>query len=226
MSDKRKSFREWKGKEGGLPFSKRPKMASQRPLNRIEIETPDLEQASTSAHRHMTQSTGHWSYLQAQTSFVQGCIWCNLTNIWRFEQRRTAYSLHWGVHSKQQRKLQFDRLVNGPEIDLQWQACPWHCNIYRCSKVIQKGRGESKHQSGWTNVWCRYRWLEVNKNFKDLKVCETWNAFFSKRLFSIIANWLLQNGRMNQVEFLHVASQLYFTWNYVRNFRSNFNIFL
>ena len=34
-----------------MPFSKRPKMASRRPLNRFEIETPDLEQASTPARK-------------------------------------------------------------------------------------------------------------------------------------------------------------------------------
>ena len=51
MSDKKKSFLERKGKAGRLPFSKRPKMASWRPLNRFEIDTPDLEQASTSARK-------------------------------------------------------------------------------------------------------------------------------------------------------------------------------
>ena len=56
-----------------------------------------------------------------------------------------------------------------------------------------------------TKTRWKHRWLKANKNLKDLNVCETLNAFFSEQIFSIVANWLLQNGCMNQVEF-HVAS--------------------
>ena len=71
-----------------------------------------------------------------------------------------------------------------------------------------------KNTSSWANVYCQHRWLKVNKNFKDLNVSETLNAFFSKPLILISADTLLQNGCMIQFGFLTVASQLNFIWNY------------
>ena len=65
--------------------------------------------------------------------------------------------------------------------------------------------------------------IEGKQKFKDLNVCETLNAVFSKPLFSILRDTLLQSGCMNHFEFLSVASQLHFIWNYVRDFRSDLN---
>ncbi|XP_029177185.1 uncharacterized protein LOC114945237 [Nylanderia fulva] len=51
MSNKRKIYKEKKGSMGSANDSKRPRISKRRPLNRYELEMPDLEKAGTSARK-------------------------------------------------------------------------------------------------------------------------------------------------------------------------------